>query len=121
MKKIVSLGIMNLCVKSFCSGGEHLSASDISLILGIPLRLANNVLFDLTNAGLLSEINEDNDKKCYQPAECIDKMSISYVLEKLERYGNNDIPINKTKEIQTLTEYIDIFNDKVKNIAIGDI
>jgi len=103
-KKLIYLGIAHLCIKRFAQGKNPLTANQISQELEVPIRLSNQVLYDLVQARILAEANGQNDKeRAYQPAQDIDTLSVKKVLTALEGIGNSSIPIAKTKELNRIT------------------
>ncbi len=55
-KKLLALQIAHLLIKKFENGDRPLSDSQISTQLEMPIRLVHNILFDLVESGLVSEI-----------------------------------------------------------------
>jgi len=125
-KRILTLMIMNIIVKRFLSGDSPVSASYLSRTMQIPVRLAREILYNLNNAGLITEINIDKPRdRLYQPAMDTSRLKVDYVLAKIDRSGGEDIPVKKTNEYRKITELINGFGKKVSesssNILIGDI
>ena len=77
----------------------------------MPIRLVHNILFDLVESGLVSEIKTKTDKQfAYQPARDINKLTIKYVLGTLEQNGTDNIPVAKTKDYMALSEALQNFS-----------
>jgi len=109
-KKLLTLQITHLLVKKFENGDRPLSDSQISAQLEMPIRLVHHILFDLVQAGLVSEIKTTVDKKtAYQPARDINKLTIQYVLGALEQSGTDMIPVAKTEDYQALSDALKNF------------
>ena len=115
-KKLLTLQIAHLLVKKFENGDKPLNGSQISARLEMPIRLVNSILFDLVQAGLVSEIKTEVDKKlAYQPACDINRMTIQYVLRALEQSGTDTIPILKTEDYQALSDALKDFGKAMEN------
>ena len=102
-KKLTALLITQLLVKRFCGKEQPLNDIKISQALEIPIRLVRQVVFELVESGILSEIKTKNDKEvAYQPAIDVDMLTIKYVADAIEQRGNADIPVEKTPELDKL-------------------
>jgi membrane protein len=125
-KRALVLLIMNMIVRNFAFGEKPVGAESIGRLLKIPVRLARDILADLTNANLVSVIYEKNQiERLYQPALDINKITVSYVLSRLDKKGmERDIVVrNKDYEkIITMLEKFDKINAKSDyNILIKDL
>ena len=115
-KKLLSLQIAHLLIKKFETGDRPLTDSQISAQLEMPIRLVHNILFDLVESGLVSEIKTKADKKfAYQPARDINKLNIQCVLETLDQKGTDDIPVAKTEDYQALSEALQDFSEAMES------
>ncbi|MZQ50303.1 MAG: YihY family inner membrane protein, partial [Bacteroidales bacterium] len=89
-KKALSLMIMKTIVNNFTMGEKALSSEDLSRELRIPVRLVRDILQDLTDSRLVSVIHEEeHHERLFQPAMDVNKMTVSFVLSKLERKGSD--------------------------------
>jgi membrane protein len=81
----------------------------------MPIRLVHNILFDLVASGLVSETQTNQDKEiAYQPARDINRLSIQYVLEALEKSGTDSIPVAQTEDYQALSDALKHFSDAMQ-------
>jgi membrane protein len=125
-KKALVLMIMNMIIRNFTIGEKPISAEDISGTLKIPVRLVRDILKDLNNAGLVSVIHEnEHEERLYQPAMDINRLSISYVLNRLERKGSDQQIFVKSDEYNKISAMLEKF-DKLtaqsdSNILIKDL
>jgi membrane protein len=109
-KKLLTLQVAHLLIKNFSNSEKPLTYSQISNHLDMPVRLVHNIIFDLVNASLISEIKTKSDKEfAYQPARDINLLTIQYVLEALEESGTDTIPVAKTEDHQALSEALKNF------------
>ena len=113
-KKLIAVNIAQVCVKRFHLGKKPLTAIELSHNLEIPIRLVNQVIFELTDSGILSEVKSGEAKVItYQPARDIDDLTIQKVLETLDQRGMDTIPVAQTKTLKTLSSYLVQFRDAV--------
>ncbi len=104
-KRLLTFLIIHLLVKRFSSGQEPLTSEQISHDLGIPIRLARDILFDLTESNLIIEVTTESPKeRSYVPSMDINKLSISFVVEKLERRGEGSLMAEETEDLKVFTE-----------------
>jgi len=121
-KKLLALQIARLLIKKFENGDRPLTDSQISAKLEMPIRLVHNLLFDLVESGLVSEIKTQADKKfAYQPARDINKMTIQSVLEALDQSGTDDIPVAKTKDYQALSDALQNFGEAMEKLPANKL
>jgi len=125
-KKLLSLLITHQVVKNFCKAEEAWDAEKISHELEIPIRLVRQLLFELVESEILSEVKKDNNKDvAYQPAVDVGKLSVKYVIGCLERRGNSAIPVGKTSEMDKLSECLSTFAGDIErspaNVLLRDL
>jgi membrane protein len=109
-KNLLALRIVHLLVTHFSGGEMAWTASQISHKLEIPIRLVHQILYDLVSAGVLSEIClNDSSAVAYQPAADPDRLTIKYVIDALEKQGSDHIPVERSEELQRLSESLDQF------------
>ncbi len=95
-KNFLTIVILQVIIKQFEKNKSPFSSEDISQKNSIPIRLVRTIVHQLTEVNILSEIyTEDGRTKAYQPALDINKISISYLLEKLEEEGSEGFLIDK--------------------------
>jgi len=105
-KKILALLITKRCVKNFVQGEKPLSDTELGRELDIPMRLMRLILFDLVEAGILIEINNDQG-----PARSVEALTIQYVIERLEKKGDDNIPIKQTDDLKDLKQRLEAFHE----------
>jgi len=114
-KKLLTLQVAHLLIKNFLNGEKPLTYSRISNRLDMPVRLVHTIIFDLVQAGLVSEIRTKADKEyAYQPARDINQLTIKYVLEALDQNGTDTIPVAKTEEYRSLSEALKNFSEAME-------
>ncbi|MCM8784474.1 MAG: YihY/virulence factor BrkB family protein [Candidatus Omnitrophica bacterium] len=125
-KMLVSLLVAALLVKRFVKAEKPLSAVEVSRYLEIPIRLTRDVLNSLREAGIIIEIkSEDERTLLYQPAQDVDRLNIRYVVEQLERYGVDNIPVIQTAEMTKLSDSLnklrEITEKSPANLLLKDL
>ena len=114
-KKLLTLQVAHLLIKNFSNGQKALTYSEISDRLEMPVRLVHNILFELVQAGLVSEIRTQADKEyAYQPARDINLLSIRYILEKLEQNGTDNIPVAENEDYLALSDALKNFSEAME-------
>jgi membrane protein len=125
-KKLLTLQIVHLFVKKFAKGEAPLSAVKISQKLEIPIRLVHQILDELVDSGLVSNMRPDEyEESIYQPASDTSQWTIKFVTDALEKRGINAIPVAQTQELKALAEKLRELGETVDtspaNKLLGDI
>jgi membrane protein len=125
-KKALVLMVMHMIIRKFYTGDRPVSAETIGKLLKIPLRLANDILNDLGNAGLVSVIHENEQKeRLYQPALDINQLTVAYVLSRLDRKGLDSRMIIRNKEYDKVVLMLEKFDRMIaksgSNILIKEL
>jgi membrane protein len=94
--------------------------------LEIPIRLVRQILFELVESGIVSPVRLDDDQvSAYQPALSPENITIKYVLEALESYGSDNIPVAKSEELGKLSQSLKKFDELIEkspaNLPLKDI
>lgn len=125
-KNFAALGIAHVCIKRFDKGEAPLTTSQIADQLEIPVRLVRQMIFELTQAGILSEAKTDIGKQsAYQPARDIEDLTIFSVLHAMDSHGTADIPIGDSKDIKVVKRALEAmektFAASPDNLPLKDI
>jgi len=125
-KRLLTLYILHLIVHNFKQGQDALHSQEISHRLEMPIRLVRDILFDMTTAGLISELLTDTDKQmAYQPAFDINEMTLNNVIDALEKTGSDKIPVleneSYSKIKSLLQEYRNSVSSNQKETLLKDI
>jgi membrane protein len=114
-KKLLSLQVSRLIISTFLKADPPLSAISISKTLQIPIRLVEQILEELVEAGILSDTDvKKNKEMSYQPARDINAITINTVIEALEQKGVNNIPVAQTAELRHLSEALKKLNEEIE-------
>jgi len=115
-KKLISLIAVNLLAKNFARGDKPLTAGQIAHQLEMPIRLVNTVLYELVESGILCEVKLNSDKNiAYQPAQDVDKLTIKYVIDAMEKRGSDNIPVAQSKELGSIRDSLKEFGKSIEN------
>jgi membrane protein len=110
-KRLLSLLIAHLIVKTFAKGEQPMTSAQIANVSEVPARLVREILANLMAAGLLSKIESADIKEpTYQPSSDINRFSISYVIEALDKRGFDNIPVAPSNELKALVSAIQTFS-----------
>ena len=118
---------MSLIAKRFEKNDPPYTAAEISEEHQIPIRLTNQVLYQLQEIDLIHEVVTDQKSEDigYQPSMDINQLNVAILLDRLDTYGSENFKIDKDEEFsdewKVLTESREeyykkaskVFNDSV--------
>lgn len=112
-KRALAVRMMHVCVDNFVKAHAALTAMQMAHHLEIPIRLVRQILFDLTEAGLLVEVKIPNSQETsYQPARDVDHLTIQDVVDALEMHGITDIPVEDGQVFKRIQQSLGAFREK---------
>jgi membrane protein len=125
-KRLLTLLISYHIIKNFEEGGNLRTTSILSHELGIPIRLVNQLVFELVEAGILAEVSSDNSKeRSYLPAVDINMITVDYIYEQLELVGGDHLIVNESDELGRITKIhehlLHSMRESPSNILVKDI
>ncbi len=125
-KRALVILIMNRIIRNFAIGEKPVSAGSIATGLKIPVRLARDILQDLTNASLVSVVHEhDGKEQLFQPAIDINKLTVSFVFSALDRKGGERMITVRSKDYDKVILMLEKFDRLTaksdNNILIKDL
>ena len=86
--------------------------------------MINELLYELVELGILVE-NKKEEKRYYSPAKSEEKVTVPYILEKLQSYGISDIPMNKDPRFkrveQVLKKIREESEEKYRSFRVSEI
>ncbi len=97
-KDFLMLLITSLIVKRFVNGEKPYTADELSDAYRIPIRITTQLLYQLTELHILIEVNYGNDERVvhYQPAIDVNRLTVSYLLSRVDQYGSENFKIDTT-------------------------
>lgn len=95
-KMLLSLVLASRICRNFSEGAKPLSALKLKLATGIPIRIVNDLLYQLVQINILTEIpgGDKDGESLYQPAECITRLSVGTLIDRLEAQGKWSLTID---------------------------
>ena len=95
-KTLLCLVISSRICHRFSEGGKPYSALKLKLDTGIPIRIVNDLLYELVQIGVLTEIQggDKDGESLYQPAECLSRLSVGTLIDRLEAHGKWSLTID---------------------------
>lgn len=121
-KRMLSVLVARHIVKEFCANKPPYSLSAIADTLEIPIRLLQQILFDLAGCKILSEVKGDgNNEVAYQPACDPEILTIKYVVNALDSQGSEDIPIRDEAELKSLSEAFNSLDQKKMSTLLKNL
>jgi membrane protein len=112
LKKLLALQVTHFLVKNFSQGKTPFTASSIAYALEIPIRVVRQILLELVEGRIVSEVNTQEYKEtAFQPARDGETLTIKYVIDALEHRGVNNIPAAQTQEFKALSESLQTFDE----------
>ncbi len=95
-KTLLCLVISSRICHRFSEGGKPYSALKLKLDTGIPIRIVNDLLYELVQIGVLTEIpgSDKDGESLYQPAECLSRLSVGTLIDRLEAHGKWSLTID---------------------------
>ncbi len=117
LKTLLSLRIAHHLIKNFAAGAPPSTAQQMSQDLDIPIRLVNELLFDLVGSGILSGTETDpGGERGFQPARDIDGLTIQHIIDAMEVRGLNAMPFAHTPAFAALSEALESFRQAVEKL-----
>ncbi len=125
-RKLLALRVVHLLVKNFSRGQKPFTAAEISHELELPVRLLRDILNDLLDSGIISEIKKQDVRAvAYSPARDINLLTIKYVLDRIDEKGTDSIPVAQTKELSRINSALKSFGELLEkspaNLYLKDI
>jgi membrane protein len=115
-KKIFAIYIFNHIAKRFALGLTPLTSSELSLTLGIPIKIMRDILSDLQEVGLVTETLASHHKEnAYQPGLDISHITIRGIIEKLDHQGMDVLIAHKSPALEELKLTMNKFNAAMTN------
>ena len=93
---LAALLMSHVCSR-FAEGKSALTADDLRSRTGLPIRIVNDLLYKLMEAGLLIEVSSDEKGEAskFVPAESLDNLNLGVMVDRLEAQGRwqLDLPV----------------------------
>lgn len=117
IKKLVSLRIAQLCISRFSQGLPPLSSEEIASQLEMPVRLARDLIYNLTQANILTVVQGETERdRLYQPGRDTGNMTVQFVIEEMEKAGTSNVPVSETPELEKLRKSLAAFSGALRKL-----
>jgi membrane protein len=125
-KRVIALMIANTVVKNFNEGKIAMTAMQIASKLDLPVRLARSIIFEFTETGVFNEVKLSNDKDIgYQPGITDNKLTVKFIIDKLDERGVNSLPIENSAELEKINRLMkdmdDVLNTTKGNLLVREL
>lgn len=115
VKRTMTIMILKEIVLNFKNGSPPETAEQLANKLDFPVRLVRDILYELQEVSIVSETVTKNVKEnAYQPAQDIDKLTLGYIIEQLDKRGSDTLRTDNEKELNRMTKLIDSFMNELK-------
>jgi membrane protein len=117
-RRVLSLLVIQRITKNFVEGNPPLNAADIAQQLGIPVRIVRDLIYDLLNSKIIIEtLTPDVREVAYHPAIDPAKITISFVIDTLEKYGHKVSIDKETQDLININQIVESFYQDIRNSA----
>ena len=126
-RDFVAILIMSHIAKRFDHGQPPYTAEELSEECQIPIRLTQQTLYKLQEAGIVHEVSADAKSEAtgYQPSIDTGKLSVALLLDRLYTYGSEDFKIDREHEYSeewlTLLKARDIYYKETSHVLLKDL
>jgi membrane protein len=115
-RRVLVLLVAQKIILNFTEGLPPLNAADIAGRLGVPVRIVRDLIYDLLNARIIIEtLNHEVREVAYQPALDPAKITISYVIDALDKQGQLVAFDAETLELKRLNAIVESFYEDIRN------
>ncbi len=115
LKRTVTMLLLKEIIFNFKNGEAPMAAEQLAKKMDLPVRLIREILYELQETGIISEtVTKSVRESAYQPAQDIDNLTIAYVIELLDKRGNDNLKIEDSKELEKMMKVIDGFTEEIK-------
>lgn len=102
-KDFLTLSLLAAIIKRFENGEAPLTARELALENGIPVRQASLLLSRMTETGIVREVYmEGKEDRTYQPAMDTHRITMGLVFDRIDAQGTEDFLETSTKHRQKL-------------------
>ena len=123
---LMSAVLLSKICNRFVEGKKPYTALELKLETNIPIRVTNDLLYNLTEVNLInsSVCHEDHDGDLiYQPAQTLDHITVGDMVDRLEALGRWDMQLDLHEQL-TSTDWKHLFDlrktylDRLRDVPI---
>ncbi len=125
-KDFLLLLVASLIVQRFVKGEKPLTVEEISYDNKIPIKLTGQLLYLLTEIGVIIETVTDEDRvTAYQPAMDVNRLSVGELFSRVDLYGSEKFKIDNrikfSKQWKTLLITREKMLEEIGNVLLKDL
>ena len=124
-RRQIALLITSYLCKRFANGKPAATIDDISTDLDIPQLVCKELVYRLTESGILSEVIVNSGFSAYQPAVDVNIITIQFVISRLDQSGAKLNFLEQNEQHQLLNGYMlkleEVQNKAEANILLKDL
>ncbi|MBF6650891.1 YihY/virulence factor BrkB family protein [Methylobacter sp. BlB1] len=124
LKKVIALKAAHLIIKNFVAQQDPLSALEIASRLALPAYVIHGALAELMACQIVVQVKtEDDADEVYLPAVDVNQVTVAYVINALERRGQNHLPdIGEDEQfMNVVNEFRQCIENAEQNRLLKDI
>ena len=93
---MLSVILAGMICRNFEEGGKPYTALRLKMKTGIPIRIVNDLLYELTRVHIIIEVTSDekSEESYYLPAEPTSRLSVGLLIDRLESQGRWTIELD---------------------------
>jgi membrane protein len=115
-KRILILLITRKIIMNFIEARPAMNAAEIASQLGIPVRLVREVIYILLNARIITEtVDPEIREVAYQPAVDPSRITVSYVIDTLDKQGQQLTIDSESHDLDQITTIVESFYEDIRN------
>jgi membrane protein len=119
-RRVLILMVAQKIIRSFSEGRPPMNAADIAAQLGIPVRIVRDLLYDLLNARIIIEtLTHEIREVAYQPALDPARITISYVIDALDKSGQQITFEKESAEHEKLNLIVESFYEDIRKSSLN--
>lgn len=114
-RRKVTLLILRHITKNFEVGDKPLSISELSAIVQIPYRFIREICLELMEAGILNQVNTEDESEAFQPAIDISDLDLFTVLRKVDMVGYNQLKNDEDEHFRDIAKVFEEIDGVIKS------
>ncbi len=119
-RRVLVLLVAQKIIRNFTNGLVPLNAADIAAQLNIPVRIVRELLYDLLNARIIIEtLIPEVREVAYQPAVDPAIITVSYIIDALDKQGQQITFEKESDEFAKLKTIVDSFYDDIRKSSLN--
>jgi membrane protein len=118
-KEVLGLLIVDQCVQTFCKANPPLSIAQLSNQLGAAEKNVDQVVGELVQAHVLSEVKGTEANECYQPARNVKDIRIKLVADALNVAKRTQVYVYANPALTRMEETLAAFDKDAENSNVN--